>query len=176
MADERLEMKPNCHVLIIDGNAEEARQLSAILKAAGAGVHVCTDAPSGLDAFETLRPDLILIDERVSKVEGAQFGQLLMRTEPGRLTPVILMSPLERRRRTRALSAHGYAMHLRKPIGSKELLDAFLHYLPQALTEAYERSLRRRPPPPADRRKDALERREDARTDKQEPTRGERAE
>ena len=148
-------MKPNCHVLIIDGNDEEARQLSAILKAAGAGVRVCRDAPSGLDAFETLRPDLILIDERVSKVEGAQFGQLLMRTEPGRLTPVILMSPLERRRRTRALSAHGYAMHLRKPIGSKELLDAFLHYLPQALTEAYERSLRRGHPSPTGKGKDA---------------------
>src|SRR5207244_1346180 len=100
--EEGPDMKPNVHVLIVDSDAEEAGQLSAVLRAAGAGVRVCKDGPSGLETFEALRPDLVLIDERVSRLKrGVQFGELLKRTEAGRQTPVILMShsQFEKRRR-----------------------------------------------------------------------------
>ena len=42
-------------------------------------------------------------------------------------------SDKERRKRTPALAANGYAFHLRKPVEPSELLDMLMSLIPQAL-------------------------------------------
>lgn len=129
------DMKANHHVLVIDGHAGEVQMVRDVLEPAGLQVHSRSDGASGVEAFFNLHPDLVLIDSRLSDVDGVQVSRLLKRTEQGRITPLIMMtgaSP-ERRKRTRELSANGCVLNLQKPLAPKALIDALLLFLPHAL-------------------------------------------
>lgn len=142
-------MKPNLHVLIVDAHAEDANRLVHMLASGGVGTHVSADAKSALEVFRTFLPDLVLVDEGLDKHEGQPIPQLLGSVDQGRKTPIVLMSgsPGERRKRSPSLTARGYACLLRRPIQSKELLDALLEFVPQALTMNVPRSTLRDPEP-----------------------------
>ncbi len=78
----------NC-VLIVDDNATVRAQIRAQLEASG--LEVCGEAVDGLDALEKaplLKPDLIILDLSMPRMNGIEAARLLSRSCPS--VPIIL--------------------------------------------------------------------------------------
>jgi CheY-like chemotaxis protein len=129
-------MKPPIQALIIDPDLDEARRLAQVLSDAGLAIQIRGEAREALEAFKTYLPEFVLVDERAAQVDGDALSRLLGREDQGRRTPLVLLSgsKKERRKRTKALSSNGYSMHLHKPVSPKELLQALMSLVPQALS------------------------------------------
>jgi len=58
-------------IVIIEDNAVAANLYRAALSREGYKIEVATDGESGLDAITRLKPDLVLLDLMLPKVDGA---------------------------------------------------------------------------------------------------------
>ncbi|HEY7501781.1 MAG TPA: response regulator [Vicinamibacterales bacterium] len=80
------------HIIIIEDNALAASIYQAALKQEGFTVEVASDGEAGLGAIARERPDLVLLDLMLPKVEGAEILRRI-RSTPGLTTvPVVVTS------------------------------------------------------------------------------------
>jgi DNA-binding response OmpR family regulator len=80
------------HIIIIEDNALAASIYQAALKQEGFTVEVASDGEAGLGAIARARPDLVLLDLMLPKVEGAEILRRI-RSTPGLTTvPVVVTS------------------------------------------------------------------------------------
>jgi CheY-like chemotaxis protein len=79
-------------IVIIEDNAVAANLYRAALSREGYKIEVATDGESGLDAITRLKPDLVLLDLMLPKVDGAEVLRRI-RALPGLdQLPVIVTS------------------------------------------------------------------------------------
>jgi two-component system, sensor histidine kinase and response regulator len=79
-------------IVIIEDNAVAANLYRAALSREGYKIEVATDGASGLDAITRLKPDLVLLDLMLPKVDGAEVLRRI-RALPGLdQLPVIITS------------------------------------------------------------------------------------
>lgn len=85
-------MPDSTSVLIIDDEREIVRGLSVRLKAAGYDVHTANDGPAGLDATNAVRPDVVVLDLQMPKMDGLQVLERIRNSAETRALPVIILS------------------------------------------------------------------------------------
>lgn len=119
-------------VLIIDDERFIAQALTIRLRAAGYDVHWAFDGASGIAAAAKWRPDVILLDIRMSGMDGFEVNRRL-RAQPNLAsTPVIFLSAnVQESARQAALAAGAHAF-LTKPYESKDVLAAIRSGLDQS--------------------------------------------
>jgi len=66
-------------ILVVDDDPDVARFIEVNLRAAGYEVHVASDGEEALDKAAELRPDLILLDVMMPKLDGFEVAQRLRR-------------------------------------------------------------------------------------------------
>jgi len=112
-------------VLLIDYDPESIESTRGPLVKAGYEVEVASDGIAGLEAFERLKPDLVLIEPMVPKKHGFQVCQEIKSTTAGRNTPVLITTAFYRGRkhRTEARESYGCDDYLEKPIAEALLLS-----------------------------------------------------
>jgi len=64
-------------VLVVDDSPEIARMVEVILRSAGYGVQVARDGQEAFEMVQKRRPDLILLDVMMPKLDGFQLTRLL---------------------------------------------------------------------------------------------------
>lgn len=87
-------MNENPCVLIVDDIPENIRILGTILRKQNYAVAIAQDGEQALEALETLKPDLILLDIMMPKIDGFEVCKRIKENEKTKDIPVIFISAL----------------------------------------------------------------------------------
>ena len=113
---------PERRILIVDDNRDSAASLAMLLETAGNITHEAYDGLEALEAAEKFRPDVVLLDIGLPKLNGFEVCRQI-RAEPwGRNTTIIAVSGWgqdDDRRKSREV---GFDHHMVKPVDYNTLL------------------------------------------------------
>jgi DNA-binding response OmpR family regulator len=84
--------QPRARVLVVDDEGDLVRILQFALEAIGYNVDTATDGQEGLKKARDLRPDIILLDLMLPKLDGYKVCRLLKFDERYRHIPIIILS------------------------------------------------------------------------------------
>lgn len=119
-------------VLIIEDNVLNARLAETLLTEAGYRVFVATTGEQALPMFHAHRPDVVLMDIQLPRMDGLTALQYF-RTDPqSRATKVIAVTAMAMKRDRDRMLAGGFDGFVAKPYLQQELLDAVRAALGQA--------------------------------------------
>lgn len=107
-------------ILIVEDEAHIAEGLKLNLELQGYTVHIAVDGPSGLQQWQELRPDLIVLDIMLPGIDGLSVLQRI-RLEDERLPILVLSAKAASEDKVRGL-ALGVDDYLSKPFNLEEFL------------------------------------------------------
>lgn len=108
-------------ILVVDDAQANVELLEGMLRREGYTVHTAADGEAALAAVARERPDLILLDVMMPKLDGFEVCRRLKHDPATRLTPVVLITALqEREDKIHGISA-GADDFLTKPVNPHEL-------------------------------------------------------
>ncbi|HEX7078183.1 MAG TPA: response regulator [Candidatus Eisenbacteria bacterium] len=84
--------QPRARVLVVDDEPDLVRILEFGLKAAGYQVEVASDGQEGLKKARDLKPDIILLDLMLPKLDGYKVCRLLKFDERYKHIPIMILS------------------------------------------------------------------------------------
>ena len=109
-------------VLVVDDNADSAQSLALVLELAGHHAEVAADGEAGLGRAEALRPDVLLLDIGMPRMNGFDVCRRI-RAQPWGAAVIMIAQTgwgqEEDRQRTREA---GFDAHLVKPVDAARLL------------------------------------------------------
>src|SRR5215217_6692251 len=116
-------------VLIIEDNAANLTFAVFLLKSAGHDVLTALDAEAGLTLARDERPDLILMDIQLPKMDGLEATTLLKRDPATRAIPVIALTALAMKGDEERIRAAGCDGYVAKPLAYKDFLAVLSAHL-----------------------------------------------
>jgi len=120
-------------ILVADDNRDSADSLAMLLRFSGHEVHTRYDGLEGLEAAVSLRPDVVLLDIGMPKLNGHEVCRRIRELPWGRTVTIIALTGWgDERTRSRARES-GFDGHLTKPVDFDEL--SALHVRLQATPE-----------------------------------------
>jgi two-component system, sensor histidine kinase len=123
-------------VLVVEPDDDSRALLRMLLESSGFTVAECHDSDRLIDEITRLRPHLIVLEERLPRVDGRTACQRLRgAAEDIRHTPVILISSSSDPSSVRLAFDAGCTLHFVKPVDIHDLMDAATELAagPQAL-------------------------------------------
>ena len=112
-------------VLVVDDNRDAAESLSMFLQIAGYDVHTAFDGIEGLQRFETLVPDIVLLDIGMPQLDGYELARRIRATPAGDDVLLVALTGWgQDKDRDRAHTA-GFDEHMTKPV-DPDLLTTLL--------------------------------------------------
>lgn len=112
-------------VLVIEDRFEDRAVLMALLMHAGHAVAEALDGDEGLDLTRARRPDVVIADMLVPRLDGLDYAQAVRRDPEIAHTPIILYTAAyEAWELEKLASAAGISRVLEKPADPSEILDA----------------------------------------------------
>jgi two-component system cell cycle response regulator DivK len=116
-------------ILIVDDNQDSRELVVKILKARGYQTIEAVDGEEALEKAVAERPDLILMDRSLPKIDGYEATRRLKGREEFKDIPIVaLTAHAMRGDREKALEA-GCEGYISKPINVRELPELILSYL-----------------------------------------------
>jgi CheY-like chemotaxis protein len=114
---------PRSRILVVDDNADAAQTLDNLLAAMGQETVVVNDGFAAIAAVQSFRPDLVLLDIGMPKLDGYEVARRL-RALPGgeHLTLAAVTGWGQEADRRRALEA-GFDRHCAKPVSEASLRE-----------------------------------------------------
>jgi PAS domain S-box-containing protein len=111
-------------ILVVDDNQDALALLAEVLRDAGHTVQEAVDGPRALDALDTFRPDVAILDIGLPVMDGYELARRI-REQLGSGSPVLiaLTGYGQESDRARAMNA-GFSQHLTKPVEVDCLLGA----------------------------------------------------
>ena len=79
----------NARILVVDDDTALAEMIGIVLQGEGFEPYFCEDGSLALDAFRTIKPDLVLLDLMLPGLDGIEVCTLI-RAESG--TPIIMLT------------------------------------------------------------------------------------
>ena len=132
---------PHFQILVVDDNVDAAEMLSTLLQLDGHRVWAVHDGRAALEAAQTHRPDVILLDIGLPELNGYEVAKWLRAHEAFRRTIVIAMSGFGQERDCQQSLEAGCDAHLTKPVAPQALRDFLRPQQPGPatnLTEVWE--------------------------------------
>src|SRR5262249_37634312 len=103
-------------VLVADDNEDTASGLALVLRLAGHEVHLAHDGQEAVDAAGWFRPDVVLLDIGMPRLNGYEAAGLIRRQPRGRQVVLVAVTGWgQEEDRQRAREA-GFDHHLTKPV------------------------------------------------------------
>jgi CheY-like chemotaxis protein len=133
-AAQRPTAAPLHRILVVDDLPDAARSLGTLLRLAGADVQIAYDGPGALAALGTYRPDVVLLDIGLPKMDGYEVARRIRQQPEFRDVMLIALTGWAQEDDRRLARAAGFDHHLVKPVD----FDAL-----QALLASLETSPRR---------------------------------
>jgi len=125
---------PMQKVLVIEDDKRIHKTLKLLFESEGYSLEVALDGPSGLEAFRSSKPAVVILDLRLPKMSGGDVLREIRKEAPSQ--PVIILSALSEEVDKVLLLELGADDYVTKPFGPKELLARV-----RAVTRRVERSL-----------------------------------
>ena len=108
-------------ILIVEDNPRNMRLLEMTLKVKGYSLLKATDGEEALDMAMTERPDLIIMDIQLPKIDGLEVTRKLKNTQAFSHIPIIALTAYAMKGdKEKAIDA-GCDAYLPKPINTREL-------------------------------------------------------
>jgi CheY-like chemotaxis protein len=116
-------------VLVVDDNCDAASSLASLLRVMGSEVRTANDGQAALEAIESFRPSLVLLDLGMPDMSGYEVAEHIQKIRGGKECILVALTgwgQAEDRQRTKAA---GFRRHLVKPIefGTLKTLVAEFH-------------------------------------------------
>jgi CheY-like chemotaxis protein len=108
-------------VLVVDDNRDGAESMATMLRLMGDEVHTAHDGIEAVDQAEVLRPDLILMDVGMPRLNGLAAAQQIRGKEWGRTMKIVALTGWGQesdKARSREVGCDG---HLVKPVSLSDL-------------------------------------------------------
>jgi diguanylate cyclase (GGDEF)-like protein len=119
-------------ILVVEDDRSQALFAESILRNAGMEAQVVTDAFEVLDAMETFKPDLVLMDLYMPQCDGTELTALIREREEFLNTPIVFLSgESDQDKHYEALSVGGDDF-LSKPIRPKYLIASVTNRVQRA--------------------------------------------
>jgi DNA-binding response OmpR family regulator len=83
---------PDRPILVVDDDAKIVRLVRTYLERDGFAVVTAADGPAALDAIETHRPALVVLDLRLPELDGRAVIRAVRRDEEAGATPILVLS------------------------------------------------------------------------------------
>jgi two-component system cell cycle response regulator DivK len=116
-------------VLVIEDNAANMKLAIFLLESAGRTVLTAPDAESGLTLARSRRPDLILMDIQLPRMDGLEATALLKADATTRHIPVIALTALAMKGDEERIRAAGCDSYIAKPIQYRQFLTTVAAHL-----------------------------------------------
>lgn len=121
-------------ILAIDDDAGMRNMLVRVLGASGHSVRAAADGDKGLALFREARPELVIIDIVMPKMEGIEAIRRLRQSAPA--LPILAISGSGQYGYLRFATELGATASLEKPFGSEALLSLVSSLLARPTAEA----------------------------------------
>ena len=112
----------NLCILIADDSNSDRMQLSAIVRKEGHEVVEAKDGEEALLLWEQKRPDLILLDALMPKMDGFEVAQTIKEKSGNELIPIIFLTSLQDANSLARCLQSGGDDFLSKPVNQVELI------------------------------------------------------
>ncbi len=111
-------------ILIVEDNADARETLRMLLEMMGHRVHVAPDGESGVATAERLKPEIMLVDIGLPRMDGYEVARRIRAADgwPSRPLLVAVTGYGQEADRERALAA-GFDVHMAKPIEPGQLFE-----------------------------------------------------
>jgi class 3 adenylate cyclase len=116
-------------ILIVEEDEAIRSQIVRLLQLQGYDALEAADGPTGLDQARRHRPDLVLCEVGIPRIDGFQLVQAIRADPTLAATPVMLLTALHDRASMRRAVRAGADDILWKPLAPAELLEALSHLL-----------------------------------------------
>jgi DNA-binding response OmpR family regulator len=115
--------RPRSRVLVVDDEPDLVRILEFGLKAAGYQVDTAADGQEGLKKARELKPDIILLDLMLPKLDGYKVCRLLKFDERYKHIPIMILSARTQEGDQNLAHEMGANRFLTKPYEFSEILE-----------------------------------------------------
>ena len=112
-----------CKILVVDDEKDILTLVTKRLEQNGYQVVVAWDGLEGLEKAEKERPDLVLVDVSMPRMNGYQMVQLFRQYESLRELPVVVITASRQKDEAAWRVQVGVEHFILKPFEPKELLD-----------------------------------------------------
>jgi CheY-like chemotaxis protein/two-component sensor histidine kinase len=110
-------------VLIADDNRDAAESLAVLLRLEGHDVTVVYDGPQALAAFNTLMPEVVLLDIGMPGLSGYEVARRVRQGTLGRAVTLIAVTGWGQETDKAEALAAGFNHHFTKPVRPDRLID-----------------------------------------------------
>lgn len=122
MNTTKLESRTRGRILAIDDHPDELELVDSVLKEEGFVIDTAVDGLDGLQKVQSTRPDLIVLDASMPRMNGFTFCEALRRDPATATIPVIMLTGLRSHFDRLNAFAHGANVYLSKPFTVDELV------------------------------------------------------
>jgi PAS domain S-box-containing protein len=123
VADNGSELATERRVLIVDDNLDSADSLAMLLEVTGNKTFVAHDGVEALDAVEKYRPEVMLLDIGLPKLDGHEVCRRVREKPYGRDIVIIALTGWGQEDDRRKSEEAGFNGHLVKPVDYERLLE-----------------------------------------------------
>jgi len=110
------------HVLVVDDNHDAADTLAEVLEIMGCRTATAYDGQEGVEKAEKLRPDAVVLDLGMPRLNGYEACERIRAQPWGREIRLIAVSGWGQQDDRRRSMEAGFDAHLVKPVAPEELL------------------------------------------------------
>ena len=118
-----MEVLASLKVLVVDDKADVASSMEMLLTMMGHVVSTAADGVSALSIAETLRPDVVLLDIGLPRMNGYDVARALRATPAGADAMLVACTGYGRDEARQLAAEAGFDRHVVKPIGADKLRE-----------------------------------------------------
>ncbi|HEY7313938.1 MAG TPA: ATP-binding protein [Gemmataceae bacterium] len=121
-AEDEQQSVTGCRILIVDDNRDSADSLAVLLKVMGNEVGTAYDGEQAVEAAATLRPDVVLLDIGMPKVNGYEACRRIRQQPWGQGMFLIALTGWGQEEDRRRTEQAGFDRHMVKPVEPAALM------------------------------------------------------
>jgi PAS domain S-box-containing protein len=116
----------NCRVLLVDDNRDVACSLARLIRLLGHEIRIAFDGPEALQIADEFRPDVVLMDIGLPKLNGYDAARAIRSKPWGKTMTLVALTGWGRKSDRRRSHESGFDRHLTKPVEA-EVLESLLN-------------------------------------------------
>ncbi len=120
-----------CRILIIEDSKATSTVLKEVLESDGHTVHLADDGIAGIALARREKPDLILLDLLLPKLNGYEVCNAVKRDNATRHIPILIISTMDSPESVERIKLSGAANFIKKPYDLNTLLREIKRLLPE---------------------------------------------
>lgn len=103
-------------VLVVDDNKDAAESLAMLLQFDGCSVSTAADGAEALDAFDRMRPEIVLLDIGLPDIDGYEVARRIRSRQGLQKTVLIALTGWGQEQDKKRAAQAGFDEHLTKPV------------------------------------------------------------